>query len=296
MKSKIVDQDLFRRLKEPERSLKAFSQRWKWSDDFFDFLAVGGRSHGGSHPRSSNYCVCATGRVHTLTCCTHIFLQHMTLRRTLRTFLCVLHTCMAQGCLQCACRHRSVISPSPFLMFHPSLLLSSLLFPDGHFETSPDYDLDDLTDFDVHDFLPNFPDLKAQVKRTPPVDELFGYLAKSALNTSYEPKEFDWNTFTDDDATNINDPDHDISDLSKTTLDNSVFTQCLNSLFCTFLIGDFVPQRESKESMQSGNREKAERKRRKRRFFDQCCRVDVKEKSTEQYQELFASDSQRILF
>ena len=69
-------------------------------------------------------------------------------------------------------------------MFHPSLLLSSLLFPDGHFETSPDYDLDDLTDFDVHDFLPNFPDLKAQVKRTPPEDELLGYLAKSALNTT----------------------------------------------------------------------------------------------------------------
>ena len=58
-------------------------------------------------------------------------------------------------------------------MFHPSLLL---LFLDGHFETNPD--LDDLTDVSVHDFLPNFPDLKAQVKRTPPEDALFGNLAK----------------------------------------------------------------------------------------------------------------------
>ena len=66
-------------------------------------------------------------------------------------------------------------------MFHPSLLL---LFLDGHFETTPDYDLDDLIDSDIHKFLPNFPDPKAQVKRTPPEDELFGYLAKSALNTS----------------------------------------------------------------------------------------------------------------
>ena len=90
---------------------------------------------------------------------------------------------MAQGCLQCACRHLSVIS---LLLshVHPSLHLSSLQFLDGHFKT-PDYNL---TEFDIHDFLPNFPDLKAQVMRTPHEDELFGYLAKSALNTGYEPK------------------------------------------------------------------------------------------------------------
>ena len=40
-------------------------------------------------------------------------------------------------------------------MFHPSLLL---LFLDGHFETTPDYNL---VDFDVHDVLPNFPDLES---------------------------------------------------------------------------------------------------------------------------------------
>ena len=62
------------------------------------------------------------------------------------------------------------------LMFHPSLLL---LFLDGHFETTPDYDL---TDSDVHDFLPNFPDL----------NELFGYRAKSALNTRRRPNKWIW--------------------------------------------------------------------------------------------------------
>ena len=71
-----------------------------------------------------------------------------------------------------------------FLMLHPSLLS---LFLDGHFETTPDCDRGDLTDFHVHDFLQNFPDLKAQVKRTPHEDELFGYLAKSALNTTTVP-------------------------------------------------------------------------------------------------------------
>ena len=65
-------------------------------------------------------------------------------------------------------------------MFHPSLLLQ---FLDGHFETTPDYDLDDLTDVPVHTILPNFPDLKVLVKRTPHEDEQSGYLAKSVPNT-----------------------------------------------------------------------------------------------------------------
>ena len=119
--------------------------------------------------------MCATGEMYTHSHVARNFFCSTDTARTLRTFLCVLHTCMAQGCLQCACRHLSVTFP--FVMFHPSLLL---LFLDGHFETTPDYDL---IDFDVHDFLPNFSDLKAQVKITPLEDELFGYLTKSALNT-----------------------------------------------------------------------------------------------------------------
>ena len=66
------------------------------------------------------------------------------------------------------------------LMFHPCLLL---LFLDGHFETTLDCYLDDLTDVSVHTILPNFPDLKALVKRTPHEDEQSGYLAKSVPNT-----------------------------------------------------------------------------------------------------------------
>ena len=114
-------------------------------------------------------------------------------------------------------------------MFHPSLLL---LFLDGYFETFPD--LDDLTDVSVS----NFPDLKAQVKRTPLEDEEFGYLAKSVPNTGYENKEFDKSTSVDDDATLINDPDHNISDFSKTTNknagqfgDHTVFESCVSHVF-----------------------------------------------------------------
>ena len=45
-------------------------------------------------------------------------------------------------------------------------------------------------------------------------------------------------------------------------------------------MSDIVPQRESKESMQLGSRCWTERKR-KKRFRDQCCKVDANEKSTE---------------
>ena len=56
--------------------------------------------------------------------------------RTLRTFLCVSHTCMAQGCLQCACRHLSVISPSPFSCFTSPCYCCSLTVTSRPFPTS----------------------------------------------------------------------------------------------------------------------------------------------------------------
>ena len=71
------------------------------------------------------------------------------------------------------------------------------------------------------------------------------------------------------------------------TLVNLVFTQCLNPLFCTFLIGDFVPLRESKESMQSGNR--CNRERDEREGFV----ISVADGTV---LGACSSDSQRILF
>ena len=93
--------------------------------------------------------------------------------RELRTFFCVFAHMHWLAWVSCSaqCRHLSVISLFLFSCVTRPLLLSSLLFLDGHFETTPDYDL---ADFDVQDFLPNFPDLKAQFKRTPHEDEKFG--------------------------------------------------------------------------------------------------------------------------
>ena len=92
------------------------------------------------------------------------------------------------------------------------------MFLDGHFETTLGYDLDDFTDDPVHTFLPNFPDLKAQVNRTPHEDEHFSYLAKSAFSTGYEPKEFDKITSVDDDIRLLEKP--------RTVLESSFLHVC----------------------------------------------------------------------
>ena len=160
--------------KEHEGSPKVFSQNGHGAmifSVFFWLCSSRGRSHSCSHPCSTNYCVC-DGE------CTHTHLLHV-------HFLVILMRVTHMHGSRVSAVRMSFLPWLTFslLMFHPSLLLSSLLFLDGHFETTPDYDL---IDFDVHDFPQNFPDLKAQVKRTPHEDELSGYLAKSALNTSSE--------------------------------------------------------------------------------------------------------------
>ena len=146
--------------------------------------------------------------MHTLTCCTRMFLRTARSLRTLHIFMRVTHTWLkvVKGVL-----HAHVVSllnlTISLLTFHPSSL-------HGHFETN-------LTDAPVHTILPNFADLKARVKRTPHEDKQSGCLAKSVFFTGYEPKEFDKITFVDDDTTLMNDPDHNISDFSKTTCENS---------------------------------------------------------------------------
>ena len=94
--------------------------------------------------------------VHTLTCCTHIFLLH-SLSAHIRTLSCVCtytHGSRMAHVLEkvhCTCVAISL------LMFHPSLL-----FLHGHFETTPDCDF---TDDPVHTFLPYLPVLNAQDMR-----------------------------------------------------------------------------------------------------------------------------------
>ena len=172
-------------------------------------------------------------------------------------------------------------------MFHPP----SVLFPHGHFDTT-------------------FPSAPSSSSSTRPKRagqahfrtsaEEFGYLADPTHSTSYEPKQPDKTTSVDGDTTPINDPDHDnISDFLKTTCENTglfgVPTVCETSVSHGFH-GNFALQRESKESMPRETVARQREREEREGSVDHCCRVDVKEKSTEQCQEPFSSDSQRILF
>ena len=98
------------------------------------------------------------------------------------------------------------------LMFHPP----SLLFPDGHFETT----------FPTLTSAPSLPNCSRSESagqahfRTSGGE--FGYLADPTHSTGYEPKEFDNVTCADGDTTPINDPNYDtISGFSKNARENT---------------------------------------------------------------------------
>ena len=200
-------------------------------------------------------------------CCTHSPVARTFSLRDIQTS----RTRMAQGVYSVHVAYLRLAFST--LMFHPP----SLLFPHGLFDTT-------------------FPSAPSSSSCTRPKSagqahfrtsaEEFGYLADPTHSTGCEPKLPDKTTSVDGDTTPIKDPDHDsISDFSKTTRESTglfgvptVFEASVSQVSH----GGSALQRESKESMP---RETVARHREKgkTRFCDQCCRVDVKEKSTEQY-------------
>ena len=157
VEGKLVDHVLVREIKRTWRKSENILSKMvtEWWIFVSIFCSENPHCSRGSQSRSSNHCVCDRGvYTHSLVartffCCTYT-------ARALRTFS---YTITHGSRLQCACRHLSFISPLSLLMFRPSLLL---LFLDGHFETNPDYDV---TDFDIHDILPNFPRPKSATKK-----------------------------------------------------------------------------------------------------------------------------------
>ena len=153
------------------------------------------------------------------------------------------------------------------LMFHPP----SLLFPHGHFDSS----------FPSAPSLPNCSRSEsAGLAHLPHARRGVWLPGHSYQFAGYEPKEVDKSTSADGDTTLVNDPHYgNISDFQKITRENTGLFGVSTMLEASV---SHVFHGESKDSM---HRETVarQRERRKRRFCDQCCRVDVKEKSTEQY-------------
>ena len=159
----------------------------------------------------------------------------------------------------------------PLLVIHPSLL-----FLHGHFETHPDYDF---TDDPIHMILPYFPVQAQDTRHSAPASRSLATWPSQRqihfMSPRSSTRSLPWmmtrcsSTIRTTIAPTSRKPRTRI-------LDNWVFPQCLHPLFRTL-------------------KPLLDRNRRKRRFCDQCCRIDVKEESTEQYLELFSSDSHEIL-
>ena len=142
--------------------------------------------------------------------CAHTHLSHAHFSVT--QFVCVLRTSSCV-CTQthgsrlkwhekgvCTCVFDLSISPSPLWWF----TRLPRCFLDGHFETYPDF-----TDDPIHMIFSYFLVLKSAGHaplRT--CIEMFGYLAWTDANTSYEPKEIDKITSVDNNTMLINDPNH----------------------------------------------------------------------------------------
>ena len=154
--------------------------------------------------------------VHTQTSRTHMFLLH-SVSAHIRTSWCVCtHThgsrLMEKVFVACLC----LISPSRLLYSHvspvlavPARTLRDHSWQRRHWLRHP-HDLAVLSRLKIAGHAP----LRTCIAK-------FGYLAESDANTSYQPKKLDKNTSVDDDTMLINDPNHNFSDFSKTTKENT---------------------------------------------------------------------------
>ena len=231
---------------EPEMKSESVLSRWSWSDDFF-------KNSEGSYPRSSEVRThvvvsTATGGVHALTCCTHIFCTQRVHCAHPHIFMRVTHTHGSRSWKRCLL-HAHVST----LMIRFFCLCCSFTW---HFETN-------LTDAPVRTILPNFPDPEARVKRTsaPATSSLATWpspFSTQVISSRSSMRKLPW-TMTRRPST----VQTTVSPTSRKSHarapDNAGFPQCLKPLFCTLLMVILFFKIESKESVQSGNRCKTER-------------------------------------
>ena len=147
---------------------------------------------------------------------THLLHTHFSGVHTLRVHFAHFHACtFTHGSrLQCACRHLSFVSPSPFSCFtRPCSCCSCKVTSRPLLATT----LSTVTSTTSSRTFPTWK-RRSSVLRT-----RTSCLATwpSSFSTGHEPKEFDKITSVDNDTTLINDQNHSISDFSKTTNENT---------------------------------------------------------------------------
>ena len=131
--------------------------------------------------------MCTTGGVHTLTCCTHIFLLHS-------LYAACAHTRMAHVHEKGVCRTNVFVLSLAFslLMFHPSLLFLIIHF-DISFQST---------------ILPFFPVLKAQdMRHSALASRSLASWPSQMLTQVMSPRSSTRSLFVDTDTMLIDDPD-----------------------------------------------------------------------------------------
>ena len=188
---------------EPRRRIEYFLSRSSWSDEcwfFQQFLRVSYTCVGDS----SVY-----GGECTYTHLLHAhFSAHSASLRISHIFIRFTHShgssVMKKRCLS----HECLRSLSRFLQPHVSPVTAVPVHPLRHH-------------LSVHNLaVLSRPKSAGHAQRRTCIAK-FGYLAKSDANTGNEPNEFDKNNSVDDDTVLINDPNHNFSDFSKTTSENT---------------------------------------------------------------------------
>ena len=230
--------------------------------------------------------------------CTHTHLSHAhsSAHSAFTAYIAHLHACHTHAWFKVTKKVHCICVVSLHLAFSLLMIHLSLLFLHGHFGTNPD---NDLTDSDIHMILPYFSVLKAQnMRHSAPASRSLAtwpsQMQTQVMNPTSSTRSLPWMMTRCSSKIRTT-----ISPTSRKNAYENIGLFGVPTVFESSVShvshDDVALQIESKESMQSGNRCWAEGNRSKRRFCDQCCRIDVKEKSTEQYQELFSSDSHEIL-
>ena len=267
-----------------ERDQKNLKEVWEYSlkdghgamNLCFDFCIENPPCSRGSHSRSSNHCVCDRS-VYTLTCCTHIFLLYIHCACTSRILMHI------HAWLKIAVRMSSSLFHLTFslLMFHPSLLL---LFLDGHFETIPTTTSLTLTSTTSCRTFPTKKRRSSALRtRTSSLANWPSSFLPQVMSPKSSTRSLPWimtrrssTNQTTVSPTSRKPTNENSGQFGVSTVFESSVLHVAHWWFCS------LERKQRKQQSRNRCKRERERERGKRRFCDQCCRVDVNEKSTEQ--------------
>ena len=283
--------------KEPGLKSESILSRWSWSDEFFVLIFFNGRVvPTGVRTHVVATTVCATGSVHTHSLVARtFFLVHnfvhahfscmWTHHALLKLFAVRMSSLLTHIFLSCFTRLCSCCS---LTVTSRPLPATTLLTPTTSCRT--------------------FPSWKHRSSALRQRTSCLATLPSSFLSTGHEPKQFDKITSVDNDTMTVNDQDHNFSDFSKTTNENTrqfgVFHSVWILCFARF---SFVILFFREKAKKACNRETVARQREREKGEGSVISVEestsmksrrnsIRSHSLQTHRKSFSEESQRILF